>query len=220
MLVSLETKSGGASAPARPALFIRYMGLRDYAPAHEAMRRFAAERGAGTADELWVLEHTPVFTAGVAARPEHFAKGSGIPLVRTDRGGQITYHGPGQAIVYALVDLERRRLTVRGMVALIEQSVIDVLARHGVTAERKAGAPGVYVDGAKIAALGLRVRRGSCYHGVALNVAMDLAPFSDIDPCGYPGLRVTQTSAHGVAAGTRELGELLARRIARLLEAR
>jgi lipoyl(octanoyl) transferase len=184
------------------------------------MRRFTAERNAGTPDELWQLEHPSVYTVGVGGRPEHFPKSSAIPLVHTDRGGQITYHGPGQPIVYALVDLERRGLTVRGMVALIEQAVIDTLERHGVKAERKSGAPGVYVEGAKIAALGLRVRRGGCYHGVALNVAMDLAPFSDIDPCGYPGLKVTQTSAHGVPADAQELGGALASRIAELLEAR
>jgi lipoyl(octanoyl) transferase len=184
------------------------------------MRRFTAERGSSTPDELWVLEHPPVYTSGIAARPQHFPKTSAIPLVRSDRGGQITYHGPGQAIVYTLVDLEQRRLTVRGMVALIEQAVIETLAQCGVSADRKTGAPGVYVGGAKIAALGLRVRRGGCYHGVALNVDMDLAPFSDIDPCGYPGLDVTQTSAHGVAANAQELGEALARRIAQLLEAR
>ncbi len=141
-----------------------------------------------------------------------------MPIERTDRGGQITYHGPGQAIVYALVDLARRGLTVRAMVSLIEQAVIELLGAHGVGAERRKGAPGVYVDGAKIAALGLRVRRGCCYHGVALNVDMDLAPFSAIDPCGYPGLAVTQTRAHGVLAGATEMGDELARRIARLIE--
>ena len=220
MLVSVETKSGGASAAVRPAPLIRYRGLCDYAPASEAMRRFTVERSAATPDELWTLEHPSVYTAGIAARSEHFPKASAIPLVRTDRGGQITYHGPGQAIVYTLVDLERRRLTVRAMVALIEEAAIDTLARLGLKAERTPGAPGVYVEGAKIAALGLRVRRGCCYHGVALNVDMDLAPFSDIDPCGYPGLAVTQTSAHGVTADASELGEALARRIAQLLEAR
>jgi len=142
------------------------------------------------------------------------------PLVRVDRGGQITYHGPGQAIVYTLVDLERRRLTVRGMVAMIEQAVIEVLEHHRVKAERRPGAPGVYVDAAKIAALGLRVRRGCCYHGVALNVDLDLAPFSDIDPCGYPGLKVTQTSALGVPGSAKDLGRALAARIALLLESR
>ena len=219
-LVSLARKRGGASPRARPAALVRSLGLADYASTWEAMRRFTAERSAGTPDELWVLEHPPVYTAGIAARSEHFPKHPGIPLVRTDRGGQITYHGPGQAIVYTLIDLERRRLTVRAMVALIEQAVIDTLEQLGVKAGRKAGAPGVYVAGAKIAALGLRVRRGACYHGVALNVAMDLAPFSDIDPCGYPGLAVTQTSAQGVAGHAQSLGQALARRIANLLKTR
>jgi lipoyl(octanoyl) transferase len=205
---------------ARPAPLLRRLGLADYASAYDAMRRFTAERGAATPDELWVLEHPPVYTVGIAGRPEHFPKKSGIPVVRTDRGGQITYHGPGQAIVYALVDLERRGLTVRAMVALLEDAVIGTLARRGVKAGRKSGAPGVYVEGAKIAALGLRVRRGCCYHGVALNVAMDLAPFSDIDPCGYPGLAVTQSSAHGIGADAQQLGEALASRIAGLLSAR
>jgi len=217
-LVSVWTKRRRVSARSAPV--VRRMGLMDYAPAWEAMRHFTAERGPRTPDELWQLEHPSVYTAGVAARPQHFPKSSTIPLVRSDRGGQITYHGPGQAIVYTLVDLERRRLTVRAMVALIEDAVIQTLAQRSVVAERKPGAPGVYVEGAKIAALGLRVRRGCCYHGVALNVAMDLAPFSDIDPCGYPGLEVTQASAHGVEASTEELGGLLASRIAQLLESR
>ena len=204
-----------------PALALApYLGLVDYETAYDAMRRFTAARDATTTDELWVLEHPPVYTAGIAARAAHFPRSSSIPLLRVDRGGQITYHGPGQAIVYTLVDLERRRLTVRGMVALMEQAVIDVLDHHGVTAERKPGAPGVYVGGAKVAALGLRVRRGCCYHGVAFNVDMDLAPFSDIDPCGYPGLKVTQTSALGIARGTEDMGRALAARIAHLLESR
>jgi lipoyl(octanoyl) transferase len=213
-------KRGRSAAPARPAPLIRRLGLADYAATYDAMRAFSAGRGASTADELWVLEHPPVYTAGIAARSEHFPRTPGIPLVRADRGGQVTYHGPGQAIVYTLVDLERRRLTVRAMVVLIEDAVIELLGENGVSANRKAGAPGVYVEGAKIAALGLRVRRGGCYHGVALNVDMDLSPFSDIDPCGYPGLAITQTSAHGVAANAQELGDALASRIAERLETR
>ena len=212
------TTRGRAAAAARAAPLIRWLGLADYAATYEAMRRFTAERGGSTADELWVLEHPPVYTSGIAARSEHFPRTPGIPLVRADRGGQITYHGPGQAVVYTLVDLERRRLTVRAMVALIEDAVIRLLGENGVNANGRAGAPGVYVEGAKIAALGLRVRRGGCYHGVALNVDMDLSPFADIDPCGYPGLQVTQTSAHGVAANAQELGEALASRIAERLE--
>jgi len=196
----------------------RRLGLADYLPTYDAMRRFTAERGDSTPDELWILEHPPVYTAGMAARAEHFPRRSGIPLERIDRGGQITYHGPGQAVVYTLVDLARRGLGVRAMVRLIEQAVIDVLDACGVRGELRSGAPGVYVEGAKIAALGLRVRRGCCYHGVALNVDMDLAPFSDIDPCGYPGLAVTQTSALAVKAGVEELGDSLARRVTDLLE--
>jgi len=207
------------AAPSRAPL-VRSLGLADYVLTWEAMRRFTAERGPSTRDELWQLEHPPVYTVGVAGRLAHFPKNSTVPLVRVDRGGQITYHGPGQAIVYTLVDLERRGLTVRAMVALIEHAVIDTLAQCGVGAETKTGAPGVYVEGAKIAALGLRVRRGGCYHGVALNVALDLAPFLDIDPCGYPGLPVTQTSALGVKGNAQALGQVLASRIAQLLESR
>ena len=197
---------------------IRHLGLAEYAPTYQAMRRFTDTRGTKTPDELWVLEHPPVYTVGIAGRAEHFPRSGEVPIERIDRGGQITYHGPGQAIVYALVDLARRGLTVRSMVSLIEQAAIELLGAHGVGAERRKGAPGVYVDGAKIAALGLRVRRGCCYHGVALNVDMDLAPFSAIDPCGYPGLAVTQTRAHGVVAGAGEMGDELARRIARLID--
>ncbi|HMH20106.1 MAG TPA: lipoyl(octanoyl) transferase LipB [Burkholderiales bacterium] len=197
---------------------VRHLGLVEYVPTYQAMRRFIDARGMTTPDELWVLEHPPVYTVGIAGREKHFPRASAIPIERIDRGGQITYHGPGQAIVYTLVDLARRGLTVRAMVTLVEQAVIDTLREHDVNAERKSGAPGVYVDGAKIAALGLRVRRGCCYHGVALNVDMDLGPFSAIDPCGYPGLQVTQTSAHGVAAGAEDLGEELAGCIAQFLE--
>ena len=204
-----------------PALALApYLGLVDYETTYDAMRRFTAERDATTPDELWVLEHPPVYTAGIAARSAHFPRAGSIPLLRVDRGGQITYHGPGQAIVYTLVDLERRKLTVRGMVALIEQAVIDLLDHHEVTAQRRTGAPGVYVGGAKIAALGLRVRRGACYHGVALNVDMDLSPFSVIDPCGFPGLKVIQTSGLGIARSTEDMGRVLAAHIARLLESR
>jgi lipoyl(octanoyl) transferase len=197
---------------------VRRLGLAEYMPTYEAMRRFTEARGAQTADELWLVQHPPVYTAGIAGRPEHFPQKTSIPVERIDRGGQITYHGPGQAIVYTLLELARRKLTVRALVRLLEQAVIDCLAAYNVEASRRAGAPGVYVDGAKIAALGLRVRRGCCYHGIALNVDMDLAPFLAIDPCGYPGLAVTQTSALGVRADTDLMGEALAHRIADLLE--
>jgi lipoyl(octanoyl) transferase len=219
-------KSAAALIPLRPRMtvgkapVVRHLGLAEYAPTYQAMRRFTDSRGTRTPDELWVLEHPPVYTVGIAGRAEHFPRGGEVPVERVDRGGQITYHGPGQAIVYALIDLARRDLTVRAMVTLLEQAVIDTLLGHDLIAGRQDRAPGVYVDGAKIAALGLRVRRGCCYHGVALNVDMDLAPFSAIDPCGYPGLAVTQTRALGVLADAEEMGDELARCIARLIEDR
>jgi lipoyl(octanoyl) transferase len=183
------------------------------------MRRFTDERGRDTQDELWIAEHPPVYTVGLAGRPEHLPRGeSAIPVVRVDRGGQITYHGPGQVVAYAMLDLSRRALSVRGLVSRIEQAVIDLLAGYNVEAQRKAGAPGVYVGGAKIAALGLRVRRGCCYHGVALNVDMDLSPFHAIDPCGYPGLQVTQTSALHVSDDFQEVCARLAAHVTAQLE--
>jgi lipoyl(octanoyl) transferase len=156
------------------------------------MQVFTAARTADTPDELWLLEHPPVYTLGQAGKPEHLLRVTDIPVVCIDRGGQITYHGPGQLIVYTLVDLRRRGYGIRELVGRMEQAVIEVLAARGITAERMAGAPGVYVGGAKIAALGLRVKQGCTYHGLALNVDMDLTPFAAINPCGYPGLLVTQ----------------------------
>jgi len=234
------------------------MGRIGYEPAWSAMQSFTAVRSEHTRDELWIAEHPPVYTVGLAGRAEHFPRirpsagvpsatlqaihasavppvsstspvsstlpVSSIPLVRSDRGGQITYHGPGQVIVYALVDLVRRGVKVREMVCLLEQAAIDVLGDHGIAAERKAGAPGVYVAGgdrrgAKIAALGLKVKRQGCYHGISLNVDMDLTPFAAIDPCGYPGLPVTSMRQMGVQAGVTAVGEMLAGHIARALEA-
>lgn len=201
---------------------MRRLGLVEYAPTYESMRRFTENRGPDTPDELWLVQHPAIYTVGLAGRPDHFpresASAASIPVERIDRGGQITYHGPGQAIIYTLLDLTRRRLTVRALVRLLEQSVIDRLAVYNVLAERRTGAPGVYVDGAKVAALGLRVRRGCCYHGIAINVDMDLAPFAAIDPCGYPGLAVTQTSVLGICEDTDAVAEALARRIGELLE--
>jgi len=166
---------------------VKRLGLVEYVPTWQAMRAFSAGRADATPDELWLLEHPPVYTVGQGASLPQ--TGNAIPVLKTDRGGDITYHGPGQAVVYTLIDLARRSIKVKRFVWLLEQAVIDLL---GGRAERKPGAPGVYVDGAKIAALGIRVVRGRAYHGVALNVDMDLAPFAAIDPCGYPGLRVTQ----------------------------
>lgn len=190
---------------------IRRLGRVDYVRTEAAMRNFTASRDAHAADELWLVEHPPVYTLGAGANPEHGPRqANGIPVIETGRGGEITYHGPGQVVLYTLVDLSRRGLKVKQFVAILEQCVIDLLALHGAKAERKSGAPGVYVRGAKVAALGLRVSRGRAYHGVALNVDMDLAPFAAIDPCGYPGLAVTQARDLGIAACADELGEQLA----------
>ncbi len=193
-----------------PAPVIRHLGLVEFGPTYAAMRQFTTSRQRHTPDELWVLQHPPVYTTGLATRPQHLPRDAGIPLERTDRGGQITYHGPGQAVIYTLLDLARRGLKIRALVSLLEQAVIDTLAHYNVTAQRKSDAPGVYVRGAKVAALGLRVRSQGCYHGVALNVDMDLTPFLAIDPCGYPGLAVTQTRDLGIAASVDELGDRLA----------
>ncbi len=175
-----------------PALRIQRLGLgADYAATLDAMRAFTERRDPSTPDELWLLQHPPVFTQGVAGRAEHLLAPGDIPVVGVDRGGQVTYHGPGQWVLYLLVDLRRRGLGVRALVTLIEQGLIDTLASFGISAAADPSAPGVYVDGAKIAALGLRVRRGCSYHGLSLNVDMDLEPFSRVNPCGYAGLEVT-----------------------------
>jgi lipoyl(octanoyl) transferase len=206
-----------AAAPGRnPARAVRLRQLCrvEYEPTWHAMQRFTSERAEDAADEIWLLEHPPVYTLGVAGRTEHLPRvANGIPVVRTDRGGQITYHGPGQVVVYTLLDLRRRGLNVRPLVRLLEQSVIDVLAAYGITAAGRSEAPGVYVGGAKIAALGLRIRNGCCYHGLALNVDMDLSPFHAIDPCGYSGLAVTQARELGIPDKPEILGEKLIRSI-------
>jgi lipoyl(octanoyl) transferase len=173
-------------------VIVRRLGLVAYEPTWRAMQDFTAQRTADTADEIWLCQHPPVFTLGLAGKPEHLLRDIGVPVVKIDRGGQITYHGPGQLVAYLLLDLKRRGLTVKGLVKRMEQTVIDLLAGHDIAAARLAGAPGVYVNGAKIAALGLKVKNGCCYHGLALNVAMDLAPFEAINPCGYEGMAVTQ----------------------------
>lgn len=209
--------TGTAQRGPTPAVCIKHLGLVDFQATYAAMRQFTTARQDDTPDELWLLQHPPVYTAGLACRPEHLPRNSGIPLERIDRGGQITYHGPGQVVMYTLFDLARRNLKIRPFVHLLEQAVIATLARYHVSAQRKVGAPGIYVDGAKIAALGLRVRSTGCYHGVALNVDMDLAPFLEIDPCGYPGLPVTQTRDLGVQACADELGGRLAAELTQLL---
>lgn len=207
------------AAAARPALRLRSLGRVEYLPTLEAMRTFTARRDAATADELWLLEHPAVYTLGLGADATHGPRVErGIPVIGVERGGEITYHGPGQVVLYTLVDLARRGVRVREFVAMLESAVIDLLAEHGVLGERRPGAPGVYVGGAKIAALGLRVTRGCTFHGLALNVDMDLAPFDAIDPCGYPGLAVTQTRALGIPGSSAALGERLAQLLAAELE--
>ena len=199
-------------------LLLRELGRCGYPETWQGMVAFTAARDAATCDELWSCEHPPVFTLGQAGRPEHLVRDLGIPLLQTDRGGQITYHGPGQVVIYVLLDLARRRLKVRELVAMIEQAVIDLLAEHRVAGVRHAGAPGVYVRGAKVAALGLRVRRNCCYHGVSLNVDMDLSPFAAINPCGFPGMPVTQTRDLGIVLTPAQAASALTEHLARQLE--
>jgi lipoyl(octanoyl) transferase len=202
-------------------LHVRDLGRTEYAPCWRAMQSFTDARTSQTRDELWLTEHPPVYTLGLAGRAEHVRREARIPVVKVDRGGQVTYHGPGQAIVYTLLDLRRRRLGVRDLVRRLEASVVEWLDSLGIAAFGKPSAPGVYVQRngveAKIAALGLRIRNGASYHGLAVNVAMDLAPFDDIDPCGYPGLAVTQVADFGVRlaadAAARALAPILARHL-------
>ncbi|AYH41899.1 lipoyl(octanoyl) transferase LipB [Azoarcus sp. DN11] len=201
-------------------MVVRRLGLVEYEPTWAAMREFTGARSAETPDELWLLEHPPVFTLGQAGKPEHLLRETGIPLVKIDRGGQITYHGPGQIVVYLLIDLHRRHIKVREMVNLMEQALIDCLADYGLAAERKDGAPGVYIAGAKIAALGLRVRNGCTYHGLALNVDADLTPFTAINPCGYEGLETIRMKDFGVTDGVAAVGERLLAHLGRLLAPR
>ena len=182
------------------------------------MKDFTAARTAATRDEIWLLQHPPVYTQGLAGKPEHLLRASAIPVVKIDRGGQITYHGPGQIIAYLLLDLRHWKINVRALVRLMEQSVIDLLAQYGVTAKGREDAPGVYVGDAKIASLGLKIKNGCCYHGLALNVDMDLTPFDYINPCGYAGLSVTQARDVGIGAPLAELEQQLAQNLITLLQ--
>lgn len=209
--------SAVATQPSSPAPrpIVRHLGQVDYEPTWRAMQRFTDERDAATPDEVWFLEHPPVFTLGMNASAAHVLAPGDIPIVQIDRGGQVTYHGPGQLVVYPLVDLRRAQLGVRDLVTALERSVIELAAQFGVAAESRRGAPGVYVDGRKLASVGIRVRRGASYHGLALNVALNLEPFRRINPCGYPGLEMTQLSELGgpatVAAAAAGLQPLLIR---------
>ncbi len=197
-----------ATLPTPPVL-LRHLGRTDYAQTWQAMQQFNAERTATTADELWVTEHFPVYTVGLNRQGLRLPEATDIPVVMTDRGGKITYHGPGQLIIYVLLDLKRHGWNVRKLVSLLENSVIALLAEHGVVAIAKASAPGVYVQDAKIAALGLRIKNNGSYHGLSLNVAMDLTPFAAIDPCGYVGMPVTQTQDLGIELTLPQAAEQL-----------
>ncbi len=194
------------------------MGLVDYQPTWQAMKEFTAARTAETPDEIWLLQHPPIYTQGQAGKPEHLLCASTIPVIKIDRGGQITYHGPGQIVAYLLLDLRRWKINVRELVRLMEQAVIDLLAQYGVAAHGRVDAPGVYAGDAKIAALGLKIRNGCCYHGLVLNVDMDLTPFNYINPCGFAGLRVTQARDVGVSAPLAELEQRLAQNLITLLQ--
>ena len=192
---------------------IHYLGLVEFQPTWDAMRRFTAERTADTRDEIWLLQHPPVYTQGLAGKPEHLLRATDIPVIKIDRGGQITYHGPGQIVAYLLLDLRRWKINVRELVRLMEQAVIDLLEQYGIAAHGREEAPGVYVGDAKIAALGLKIKHGCCYHGLALNVDMDLSQFDNINPCGYAGLRVTQASELGIKVSIDDLQVQLAQNL-------
>ena len=204
-----QTPTPGDAGQAR--LEVRHLGLREYLPVWRDMQAFTDARGAHTPDELWLVQHPPVFTLGQAGRMAHVLDPGVIPVIKVDRGGQVTYHGPGQLVAYVLLDLRRSGRAVRGLVSRLEQSVIALLAGYAIEAHVRSKAPGVYVHGKKIAAVGLRVRRGCSFHGLSLNVNMDLAPFEHIDPCGYRGLEVTQLAALGGPTDLETVGrELIA----------
>jgi len=207
-----------AAVPARGAPLpatVRDLGRQPYEPVWHAMQRFTDARGEATGDELWVVEHEPVFTLGQAGKAEHVLAPGDIPVLHVDRGGQVTYHGPGQIVVYPLLDLRRLGIGVRDYVCRIEQAIIDTLDEWNIAAERREGAPGVYVGGAKIAALGIRVRRGCSFHGLAFNVGLDLEPFHRINPCGYAGLAVTSVLDLGGPSGIDAVKPVLLSHLAR-----
>jgi lipoyl(octanoyl) transferase len=216
--MSAEASSVGTEASAHLAApLIRQLGLVDYEPTWRAMQRFTDERDASTPDEIWFLQHPPVFTLGMNASPAHVLAPGDIPVVQIDRGGQVTYHGPGQLVVYPLLDLRRAHLGVRDLVTALERSVIALAADFGVSAEGRRGAPGVYVGGRKLASIGIRVRRHASYHGLALNVALDLEPFRRINPCGYEGLEMTQLSELGGPGAVSEAAAALQPHLLRAL---
>lgn len=199
-------------------LVFRNLGLQDYTRVWQAMQQFTDQRNSESVDEIWLLEHSPVFTQGQAGKAEHLLFPGDIPVVQVDRGGQVTYHGPGQLVAYVLLDIKRRNLGVRQLVTMLEQILIQLLARYGILANARPDAPGVYVNGAKIASLGLRVRKGCTFHGLALNVNMDMEPFSRINPCGYAGMQMVQSSElkgpQQVSVAAAELAELFQQHLA------
>jgi lipoyl(octanoyl) transferase len=193
----------------QPNLVIRHLGLAEYEPVWRDMQKFTDRRDADSKDEIWFLQHPPVFTLGLNGSPEHLLAPMEIPVIKIDRGGQVTYHGPGQLVVYPLISLRRQDLGVRELVSALEQSVIDLVAKYGIDAKSRSDAPGVYVDDRKLASLGLRIRRGCSYHGLAFNIDMDLEPFGRINPCGFENLEVTQLKDLGGPAGVDQVaGEL------------
>jgi lipoyl(octanoyl) transferase len=194
-------------------LMVRQLGLTDYEPIWQAMQSFTDSRQHDTPDELWLLSHRPVFTQGQAGKSEHLLAPGQIPVIQIDRGGQVTYHGPGQLVVYLLIDVRRAGIGVRQLVSIIEQAIVDTLAGVKISARPRVGAPGVYVGDAKIASLGLRIRRGSSYHGMSLNVAMELEPFNRINPCGYQGLAVTQVIDHTPGVDPESLMESMEKQL-------
>ena len=205
--------------PSEIGLKVRRLGLQDYVPLWQAMRYLAEHPRQGRDDEIWMLSHKPVFTQGQAGRAEHILDAGDIPIVHIDRGGQVTYHGPGQLVGYLLIDVKRRKMGVRELVDLIEEAIVEALATFGIRGERRADAPGVYVNGAKIAALGLRIKNGFSYHGLSLNVDMDKSPFDRINPCGFEDLRVTQVAdlIGPVDAGRNLMQEVSSALVAALL---
>ncbi len=203
------------TAPLPPK--VKYFGIAEYEPTWHAMQHFTTRRKADTRDEIWLLQHPPTYTQGQAGLPEHLLNANRIPVVQIDRGGQITYHGPGQVVAYLLLDLRRWKLNVRQLVRLMEQSIINILAEHNIKANGREDAPGVYVGDAKIAALGLKIKRSCCYHGLSFNIDMDLTPYDFINPCGYKGLRVTQLKDFGVNVTPDEIEQLLAKQLLTLL---
>jgi lipoyl(octanoyl) transferase len=207
-----------SASSSKPAILVRHLGRTDYTQTWLAMQQFNADRTPSTADEVWVTEHFPVYTLGLNRQGVRLPNASDIPLVMTDRGGKITYHGPGQLIIYPLLDLKRHGLSVRKLVSILENSVIAWLAEYGVQAQAKSNAPGVYVQEAKIAALGLRIKNNGSYHGLSVNVAMDLSPFGAIDPCGYAGLAVTQTQDLGLQLTLSQAAEQLTAKLVKQLE--